>query len=211
LPANFRFNGLLCSWQTPTYLPQQVTIGQITNPPNYEKVSNFYTCQLERSQDSGACTPPMISGPTPNSCVCPQGMQMEGKECVIVQRACPAPMVPSPVRGECVCPAGTVLTGNKCVRPVVCRPPLVPNAADTACACPEGTVLTGKKCVSPVVCRPPMIPNGAGACMCPRGMTNVEGQCIPSGRNNQHGIGPGFHIPFGPGGGGARPANHAVQ
>ena len=149
LPANFKFNGLLCSWQTPTYLPQQVTIGQITNPPNYEKVSNFYTCRLERSQDSGACTPPMISGPTPNSCVCPQGMQMEGKECVIVQRVCPAPMVPSSVRGECVCPAGTVLTGNKCVHPVVCRPPLVPNAADTACACPEGTVLTGKKCVCP--------------------------------------------------------------
>jgi hypothetical protein len=155
------------------------------------------------------CPPPMVQGAVPGVCVCPEGTVQQGQECV--PQTCPPPMVPGPVLGECVCPQGTVLRGKECVRPVFCRPPLVPNAADTACVCPPGTVLRGKECVRPVVCRPPMVPNGAGGCACPRGMTNVEGRCVPSERNYRREIGPGIRVPFGPSGGGPRPGGGEVR
>jgi hypothetical protein len=126
---------------------------------------------------------------------------------------CPPPLVAN-VDGVCVCSPGTVLRGKECVRPVICRPPMIPNAADTACVCPADAVLTGGKCMRPmrpVVCRSPMIPNGAGGCQCPRGMTNVEGRCVPLERNFQRQIEPRIRIPFGPGGGAPSPANGPIR
>jgi uncharacterized repeat protein (TIGR01451 family) len=122
------------------------------------------------------CTPPMIAGPTPNSCICPESMiagaapnscvcrpgtQLQGKECVPIRKQCTPPQILN-ADGVCVCP-----------------PPLVPGAAANSCVCPEGTVLQGRECVRPVVCKPPQALNAAGVCMCPPPlvMNPATGQC----------------------------------
>jgi hypothetical protein len=127
----------------------------------------------------GACAPPMVSGPTPGSCVCPQGTRLRGRECVKIVD-CRAPMIPNAAGSGCACPQGTVLRGRECRPLPVCRPPLVRNAAGTACVCPQGMVQRGRQCVRPIECRPPARPNRAGtACLCPQGMTAKGRECVP--------------------------------
>jgi hypothetical protein len=191
VPATFTYNAQTCTWQTPTYSQQPLTIAQ---GPNNETVTNFYKCQGPAAVKPGACTPPMIPGPTPNSCVCPEGMQLQRNQCVVVQKlcpppmiagaapnscVCPPPMIAGPTPNSCRCPEGTVLQGNECVRPIVCKPPQVLNAAGTACGCPEGTVLRGNECVRPIVCKPPQVLNPAGtACGCPQGTVLRGNECV---------------------------------
>jgi uncharacterized repeat protein (TIGR01451 family) len=141
---------------------------------------------------SPPCTPPMVPGPTPNSCVCPEGMNLQRNQCVVVPKLCPPPMIagatpsscicpPPMISGaapnSCVCPEGTQLQGKECV-PIhkqctppqtlnaagicTCPPPLVMNPATGQCGCPEGTVLRGRECVRPIVCKPPQVANPAG-------------------------------------------------
>ncbi len=80
-----------------------------------------------------ACSPPMMAGPLPGSCVCPAGTTLKGKECVKVDSS--------------ACPDGQIRRGKRCVEPVTCRPPARRNAAGTACTCPEGMTKKGNTCV----------------------------------------------------------------
>jgi hypothetical protein len=196
LPPNFtNSGGQICTWQTPQYLPQPLIIGM---GPNTETVTNFYSCQSAAAVKPGACPPPMVAGAAPGSCVCPDGMKLQGKECVAVAKTCPPPMISGPVLGSCVCPDGMKLQGKKCVRPIECKPPLIPNAAATECVCPQGTVRKGRDCVRPIQCKPPMIPNAAAtACMCPRDTVQRGQECVPMGGGGRPGRGGG-------GGGGRR-------
>jgi hypothetical protein len=148
VPATFQYNGQTCTWQLPpTYNPPTVTIGQLARPTNTEVMVNDYTCQPASAAPvkAGACAPPMIPGPAPGSCVCPQGTQLQGNECVR-PIACRPPMVPNAAATACACPPGTVQKGQECVRPIVCDPPATPNRAGTACQCPPGMAAIGRSC-----------------------------------------------------------------
>jgi len=128
------------------------------------------------------CAPPTIPGPTPGSCVCPQGQQLQDKKCVVVHKLCPPPMIPGPTPGSCVCPEGMQLQGKECV-PIrrQCPPPMIPGPTLGSCVCPQGMQLQGKECV-PIRkrCAPPTIPGPRpDSCVCPPGMQTQGKACIP--------------------------------
>jgi hypothetical protein len=179
VPVTFPYNGQTCTWQTPTYSKQPLTIA--SGPNNTETVTNSYTCQFPPVIKPAACTPPMIPGATPGSCICPQGMQLQGNECVAVQKTCPPPMIPGATPGSCVCPQGMQLQGSECV--VVqktCPPPMIPGATPGSCVCPQGMQLQGSECVAvQKTCPPPMIPGATpGSCVCPQGMKLQGKECV---------------------------------
>ena len=57
------------------------------------------------------CPPPMVTGATPNTCVCPQGNTLADGKCVPVD-SCQTPLVMIPDKG-CGCPDGEVLAGKE--------------------------------------------------------------------------------------------------
>lgn len=129
------------------------------------------------------CPAPLVPGPIPGVCICPQGMVLQNGKCV-PQSSCTPPLVMN-AAGVCACPPGTVQRGRQCVPQIVCRPPLIPNAAGTTCVCPPGTVLKGRECVKPPpppVCKPPARLNSRGACECPTDMVATRDGCIPRAR-----------------------------
>jgi uncharacterized repeat protein (TIGR01451 family) len=140
------------------------------------------------------CVAPMVAGPTPGVCVCPQGTVRQGEQCA---RTCPPgmhlvngvcegppppgcilPLVPGPIPGVCVCPAGTVQQGRECVKQPACTAPMIPEGpGGPACVCPPGTVQKGKECVKQPVCEPPHILLG-GQCICPPGTLQSGKECV---------------------------------
>ncbi len=133
-----------------------------------------------------ACPPPMVPGAVLNTCICPPGTMLEGKECVKVPPpVCDPPMVLN-AAGECVCPRGMELKGGKCVHVIICRAPFVRNRAGTRCECPGKLVRRGRRCVKPVVCVPPARLNRRGtACYCPRGMEKKGNTCVERHRRRE--------------------------
>ena len=57
------------------------------------------------------CPPPMVTGATPNTCVCPQDNTLADGKCVPVD-SCQTPLVMIPDKG-CGCPDGEVLAGKE--------------------------------------------------------------------------------------------------
>jgi hypothetical protein len=153
------------------------------------------------------CPAPLVAGPTPGRCTCPQGTVLQGRECV--REICPEPLVAGPTPGVCVCQDAAVAcrcppplvagpTRGECVWPQAtpsiacvaqaCPPPKVENPATGECVCPRGTVQRGNECVRQPKCPPPQIPNAEGICMCPPPMVQgpAPGMCVcPEGTVRQ--------------------------
>jgi hypothetical protein len=170
-----------CTWLPPVFSPPGgVTIA---SGLNQELVTNGYRCrevcpppQVMNAAGVCGCPPPMVTGATPNTCLCPQGTTLVDGKCVPVD-ACQPPLVMIPGVG-CRCPDGLVLVNGKCVKRLVCDSPLVPNAAGTDCVCRRGLVLRRGKCVESIVCREPARLNRAGtACVCPEGWVKKGNAC----------------------------------
>lgn len=107
------------------------------------------------------CVGPNCRNACTQTCVCPPGTVLEGRECVKKD-----------------CPPGTVLQNGECKRvqtALSCTPPLVPGA-DGTCVCPPGTVRQGRQCVQTTqACPAPLVP---GPCTCPEGTVQDGGFCV---------------------------------
>ena len=129
-----------------------------------------------------ACPPPMVPGPIPGQCICPQPMHLVNGKCIGTPPppppTCTPPKVPGPVPGICICPQGKVDKGGKCVSLIECRSPLISNAAGTDCVCRPGLVRKGRTCVEQIVCNPPAKLNRRGACECPTDMVAKGKGCV---------------------------------
>ena len=97
--------------------PPSMTLGQNGQcqcRPHYRLIDGVCKPEILMFSPVKGCTPPMVPGPHPDTCVCPEGMQSQLGRCVPVttpNNVCTAPLVP----GSCDCPAGTTNDGRTCV------------------------------------------------------------------------------------------------
>ncbi len=107
------------------------------------------------------CVGPNCRNVCTQTCTCPPGTALEGRECVKKD-----------------CPPGTALQNDECRRvqtALSCTPPLVAGV-DGTCTCPAGTVRQGRQCVQTAqTCPAPLVP---GPCTCPEGTVQDGGFCV---------------------------------
>jgi Domain of unknown function (DUF5979) len=203
-PPNICPRGTVPAWlPPPSITPASVVINGTTITMI---VHNSVTCekrvcpppQIMNAAGVCVCPPPMLAGPVPGSCICPQGTTLVNGKCEPVN-TCQPPLILLP-GGACGCPDHEVLVGKECVKRIVCKRPLVPNAAGTACICLRGRVLRHGKCVETE--RPKHERN------CKRGYFWNGEMCVKrtnKPRDENHRERPGIGLPgFGGHGGGSR-------